>query len=102
MERLKKIQKKIQDYYEMSFESEKEDCEYNKRLKNELKQLIIDLKDENLSVINEILLVLAKSTGCAEDQEIADDIINYLHNNNFINDKHVEFFYNHIATGRWT
>ena len=100
LKKIKNIQNNILSYYEMSFENDNEDYIYNKSIKEKLKQIIIDSKD-NPIIVEKALLVLAASTGCAEDQQIAEEICNYLFDNQFINNKQLDFFYNNIRTDRW-
>jgi hypothetical protein len=100
MQKIESIQREIFEYYEMIFENEQDDYSYNKTIKNKLKEIIINTKNNNV-VVEKALSVLAESTGCAEDQEIAEEIINYLFENKFINDNQLDLFYNNIGTGRW-
>jgi len=99
--KIEKIEKEIQEYYEMSFEKEQDDYSYNKLLKNKIKQLIVDSKNSKSGIIDAALLLLAKSTGCSEDQEIADEIINYLHDREYITSTQLSFFYDNLSTKRW-
>lgn len=102
LEKLNEIENQIQKYYEMSFENEREDYEHNKSLKRKIEQLIIDSKKDHSNVIDAALLVLAKSTGCAEDQEIAEDIVNRLYDQKHISHVQLNYFYDNISTRRWT
>ncbi|WP_158978793.1 hypothetical protein [Cellulophaga sp. L1A9] len=99
--KIEAIEKEVQNYYENSFEEGNDDYKTNKLIKEKIKHLIIDLNKLNNDAINKALLVLAKSTGCAEDQEIADDIINYLHDNKYIDEKQLNYFYDNTAVRRW-
>ncbi len=101
LEKLEKIKQQIEQYQKMSFENPEDDYGQNKSIKIKLQQLIIDSKKYEHTVTDSVLLTLAKSTGCAEDQEIAEEIVAYLHDNEYINDKQLDFFYNNIGTGRW-
>lgn len=101
LEKLNEIENQIQKYYEMSFENDEEDYNYNRSLKIKIEHLIIDSKKGHSNIIDAALLVLAKSTGCAEDQEIAENIINRLHDQKFISDVELNYFYDNISTGRW-
>jgi hypothetical protein len=78
--KIENIKNEILNYHSMSFESEEEDYAFNKKIKEQLKEIIINSKKEN-DIIDKELLVLAESAGCAEDQEIAEDIISYLFEN---------------------
>lgn len=100
-QKIESIEEQISQYYEMIFDSESEDYNYNKILKNKLKDIIINSKN-NVVIIEKALLVLAKSTGCAEDQEIAEEIINYLFENKIINNNQLDIFYDNLGTNRWT
>lgn len=99
-QKIESIKKQISQYYEMVFENDNEDYNYNKMLKNKLKEIIINSKNK-ISVVEKALLALPKSTGCAEDQEIAEDIINYLFENKIINSSQLDLFYNNLGTNRW-
>lgn len=94
------IEEQISQYYEMVFDDEGEDYNYNKQLKNKLKKIILNSKNDSI-IIEKALLVLAKSTGCAEDQEIAEEIINYLFENKIINSHQLGVFYDNLGTNRW-
>jgi hypothetical protein len=103
MEKLLKIEnikEEILNYQLMSFENEEEDYAFNKKIKKQLEEVIINSTNEN-DTIDKALLVLAESTGCAEDQEIAEDIVSYLFDNQFINQSQTDYFYDNIGTGRW-
>jgi hypothetical protein len=53
-------------------------------------------------LIQESLKLLAENTGCAEDSEIAEDILDFLfYNQKILNQKNIDFFYNHSSTERW-
>jgi hypothetical protein len=97
---IENIEEQISKYYEMVFEHETDDYIYNKKLKNKLKKVILNSK-KNEEVIEKALFVLARTTGCAEDQEIAEEIINDLFESKVINKKHLDIFYNNLGTNRW-
>jgi hypothetical protein len=99
-QKIESIEKQISQYYEMTFDNDKEDYNYNEMLKNKLRDVIANSKN-NVTIVEKALLVLAKSTGCAEDQEIAERIINYLFENKIINDSQLDLFYNNLGTNRW-
>ncbi|WP_051263755.1 hypothetical protein [Tenacibaculum ovolyticum] len=99
--KIETIEKEIQNYYENSFEEGNDDYKTNKLIKEKIKHLIIKINNLNSDVINRALLVLAKSTGCTEDQEIADNIINNLHDNGYIDEKQLNYFYDNTAIRRW-
>lgn len=100
-QKIESIEKHISQYYEMTFDNDNEDYNYNKMLKNKLKEIIVNSKN-NIIIIEKALLVLAKSTGCAEDQEIAEEIINYLFENKIINNNQLDLFYDNLGTNRWS
>jgi hypothetical protein len=98
--KIENIKNEILNYHSISFGNEEEDYAFNKKIKEQLKEIIINSKKEN-DIIDKALLVLAESTGCAEDQEIAEDIISYLFENQIINQSQLDYFYDNIGTGRW-
>ncbi len=100
LEKLRVIENQLNEYYQMFFENEREDYNYNKLLKNRLKELVISQKG-NEKNINSILLVLAKNTGCVEDEKIAEEIIDYLYENKYINSENMSIFYDNKSTNRW-
>ena len=100
MEDIEKIKSEISKYYEMTFKNDEDDYNYNIVIKNKLKEIIINSQDNHM-VVDKALLVLAESTGCSEDQEIAEEIIDYLFENQFINQNQLNLFYSNIGTGRW-
>ena len=72
IERIKSI---LQDYYNKDFNSDEEDFYVNKSNKELIEQLIVRVKrDDAIPVSNksplikEVLVLLAKNTGCAEDE----------------------------------
>lgn len=99
-QKIESVEKQISQYHEMKFDNDNEDYNYNKTLKNKLKEVIINSKTNSV-VIQKALLVLAKSTGCTQDHEIAEDIINYLLENKIINNNQLDLFYDNLGTNRW-
>ena len=97
---IENIEKLISEYYEMTFNNDEEDYIYNKQLKNKLKAVIINSKSNN--VIDKALDVLAESTGCAEDLQIAEDILNELFENKVIDKNQFDTFYKNVGTNRWS
>jgi hypothetical protein len=97
---IESIKQEINQYYEMSFENEIEDYLFNKKLKEKLQKVIIDYNTDEI-IIQKALLVLAESTGCAEDQGIAVEILNLLYDKKYIKQKDLDFFYQNVATRRW-
>jgi hypothetical protein len=94
------INQEISQYQEMSFDNEMEDYLFNKSIKQKLQQVIIDHYTDK-EVVQKALLVLATTTGCAEDQEIAEAILDLLNDKNYIDQKDLDFFCQNVATGRW-
>jgi hypothetical protein len=101
LKEIEAIKAQIKEYNEMAFDNENEDYNFNKSVKNKLKLLILNLKNNNENMIEAALLVLAESTGCAEDQEIAEDIVSYLYDHKHINKNQMDYFYENIGTNRW-
>jgi len=101
LKEIEAIELEIEAYYSMSFTSEKESYNKNKLIKNKLKKVIIELNNNHEKEIEQALFVLARNTGCVENQEIAEEIIEHLHENNFIDTTHINYFYENINTGRW-
>ena len=101
LERIKNVEKLISKYYEMSFENEKDDYNFNKSIKESLKQMILESGSQNDRVKEQALLVFAQSSGCAEDQEIAEEIIDDLFDNKLINNRQLDYFYENLGTKRW-
>ncbi|MCC9070023.1 hypothetical protein LNQ49_00195 [Flavobacterium sp. F-65] len=99
-QKIERVEEQISQYYEIVFDNDSEDYNYNKMLKNKLKEIIISSRDNN-TIIEKALFVLAKSTGCSEDQEIADDIVGYLFENKIINNNQLKLFYDNLGTNRW-
>jgi hypothetical protein len=99
-EKIEDIKRQLSEYYEMIFDNDEEDYRYNKLLKNKLKAIIISTK--NNAVIERAIAVLAESTGCAEDLQIAEDILEELLDNNIISKNQFEIFYKNAGTNRWS
>lgn len=70
--------------------------------------MIIQVKQElglshsaQQQVIKEALMLLAKSTGCVEDEQIAENMLDKLHlESKVIDQKDIDFFYQ-INPNRW-
>jgi hypothetical protein len=101
LKEIETIKAQIKEYNEMSFDNENDDYNFNKYVKTKLKLLILNLKNNDENIVKKALLVLAESTGCAEDQEIAEDIVSYLYEHKHINKKQMDYFYENIGTSRW-
>ena len=85
LKEIERIKSVLADYYDTDFDSDEEDFLVNKSNKQLIEQLIINLKnDDELDVSNknffikEALQLLAKNTGCVEDEEISDEILERL------------------------
>ena len=100
MKELEQIKKEIQDYYSISFDSAEDDYITNARIKNKIKDIIIDHKND-VDVIDNALLLLAETTGCAEDEEIAEKILDELFDNNFLSQAQLDLYYKNVGTNRW-
>jgi len=77
------------NYYNEQFKTEEEDYIENKKTKEQIKKLIIQVyNDSTLSeadkgyIIKVAVELLAKNTGCVEDVVIAEDILDSLFNEN--------------------
>ena len=100
LQQLEEIKSDLDQYYKLNFKTDLEDYNYNKSLKNRLKKLIINVSDDS-KIKKKVLLVLAQNTGCSEDHEIAEEIINHLFDNNFIDEIHLNYYYDNVSTNRW-
>ncbi|WP_133557840.1 hypothetical protein [Pedobacter duraquae] len=100
LKNIESIKQELGRYYEMSFDNETGDYLDNKVIKQKLQQLIINQYTDK-EVVRQVLLLLAENTGCAEDHEIAEEILNLLHDKKYIDQKDLDFFYQNVATGRW-
>ena len=96
IERIKSV---LADYYDTDFDSDEEDFLVNKSNKQLIEQLIINLKnDDELDVSNksffikEALQLLAKNTGCVEDEEISDEILEKLLVKHIITQKDEKYY----------
>jgi hypothetical protein len=80
----------------------------NLKIKNNIKELVIKIKnDASLTennkqlVINESLKLLAENTGCVEDCKISEIILNELKDRQIIDENNIEHYYSNENTGRW-
>ena len=78
LKEIERIKSVLADYYDTDFDSDEEDFLVNKSNKQLIEKLIINLKnDDELDVSNKIFFIkealqlLAKNTGCVEDEEIS-------------------------------
>ena len=105
IERIKSV---LADYYDTDFDSDEEDFLVNKSNKKLIEQLIINLKNDELDVSNksffikEALQLLAKNTGCVEDEEISDEILEKLLVKHIITQKDEKYYTQLKSTKRWT
>ena len=106
IERIKSV---LADYYDTDFDADEEDFLVNKSNKQLIEKLIINLKnDDELDVSNksffikEALQLLAKNTGCVEDEEISDEILEKLLVKHIITQKDEKYYTQLKSTKRWT
>jgi hypothetical protein len=106
---IKRLKIVLESFYNKQFSSEEEELKENRGNKNLIKKLIILANsDEHLSdsdkqlIINDSLKLLAENTGCAEDSEIAENLLDYLfYDVKILNQKNIDEYYNYTSTGRW-
>ncbi|MGE8036315.1 hypothetical protein [Lysinibacillus xylanilyticus] len=97
------------NYYNEQFKTEEEDYIENKKTKEQIKKLIIQVyNDSTLSeadkgyIIKLAVELLAKNTGCAEDLDIAEDILDCLFNDmKILSQDNIDNFYEQFSCGRW-
>jgi hypothetical protein len=110
--KINEINISLNNYYENErngiFINEKDSYNENIKIKNIIKELIIAVNDtvsiseiEKQSIKNKLLKLLAENTGCAEDCEIAEIILNDLIKRNIINQNDIDYYYSNENTGRW-
>ncbi|GAB0170622.1 hypothetical protein LSPCS325_40590 [Lysinibacillus sp. CTST325] len=98
-----------ENYYNNQFKSEEEDYIENKKVKEQIKKLIIQVyNDSTLSeadrgyLIKVAVELLAKNTGCVEDAEIAEDILDSLFNDmKILSQEDIGNFYEQYSCRRW-
>ncbi|MEK4171407.1 hypothetical protein MHI22_07520 [Lysinibacillus sp. FSL L8-0312] len=104
-----KIRSSLKNYYNKQFKSEEEDYIENKKIKEQIKKLIIQVyNDRTLSKTDRGYLVkvgvelLANNTGCAEDVEIAEDILDSLfYDMKILSQEDIDNFYEQYLCKRW-
>ncbi|MFJ6267074.1 hypothetical protein ACIQGW_19125 [Lysinibacillus xylanilyticus] len=104
-----KIRNSLKNYYNEQFKSEEEEYIGNKKVKEQKKKLIIQVyNDSTLSeadrgyIIKVAVELLAKNTGCAEDLDIAEDILDCLFNDmKILSQDNIDNFYEQFSCGRW-
>lgn len=84
--KLNRIANNLITFYKSQFNSPEEEYQANKNAKEQVGQLIIHVKRElglsraaQQQVVNEALMLLAKSTGCVADEQIAENMLDKLH-----------------------
>jgi len=105
MSELAKVEQLLNEYYENEPFNEQK----NKFIKNRIKELIIlAYEDASLSEtdkqasIDKALILLAEHTGCGEDYQIAQAILDDLYDQRkIINQKNIDDFYANSPIGRW-
>lgn len=105
---IERIKSMLEDYYNKDFNSEEEDFRVNKFNKELIEKLIVNVKHDDTmavsnksSLIKEALVLLAKNTGCAEDEVISEEILNRLLLTQTIVQQDIEFYSNLKSTRRW-
>lgn len=104
-----KIRNSLKNYYNKQFNSEKEDFIENKKNKEQIKKLIIQVyNDSTLSepdirnLIKAGLELLAKNTGSAEDREIAENILDSLYYDmKILRQEDIDNYYEQFSNRRW-
>ena len=104
-----KIRNSLKNYYNEQFKSEEEDYIENKKTKEQIKKLIIQVyNDSTLSeadrgyIIKVAVELLAKNTGCVEDVVIAEDILDSLFNDmKILRQENIDNFYEQYSSRRW-
>ncbi|WP_432702819.1 hypothetical protein [Lysinibacillus sphaericus] len=104
-----KIRDFLKNYYNEQFKSEEEDYIENKKTKEQIKNLIIQVyNDSTLSeadkgdIIKVAVELLAKNTGCVEDVVIAEDILDSLFNDmKILSQENIDNFYEQYSSRRW-
>ncbi|WP_337982481.1 hypothetical protein [Lysinibacillus sp. C5.1] len=106
---INKIRDFLKNYYNEQFKSEEEDYIENKKTKEQIKNLIIQVyNDSTLSeadkgdIIKVAVELLAKNTGCVEDVVIAEDILDSLFNDmKILSQEDIDNFYEQYSSRRW-
>ncbi|WP_228007960.1 hypothetical protein [Citrobacter sp. BDA59-3] len=99
---LKKISKKLNDFYSEEYLYEEDEYLANKEIKAELVDFIIKSNESSeFLLVQDALLLLFDNTGCQEDFEILDEIISPLFEKNILDDKLLEKYCNNSPLSRW-
>jgi hypothetical protein len=111
-EEINRINALLNEYYknyQKNYINGNEDFNENLKIKNNIKDLIIKIRnDASLTennkqlIINESLKLLAENTGCAEDCKISEIILNELEDRQIIDKNNIEYYFSNENTGRWT
>ena len=98
----------LNEYYKKSYINEEESYCESLKIKNNIKNLIIKIscdflltENQKNEKINEILKLLAENTGCVEDCQISEKILDDLSNKGIIKQKNIDYYYENENTGRW-
>ncbi|MBF0960551.1 MAG: hypothetical protein HXK20_00355 [Alloprevotella tannerae] len=98
----------LEDYYNIDYNSDEEDFQANKFNKKRIEELIVQVKRDYTilisnknTLIKEALMLLAKNTGCAEDEEISEEILNRLLATQTIVQQDIEYYSKLKSTKRW-
>ena len=94
--------------YNIDYNSDEEDFQANKFNKKRIEELIVQVKRDDTilisnksALIKEALKLLAKNTGCAEDEEISEEILNRLLATQTIVQQDIEYYSKLKSTKRW-
>lgn len=105
---IERIKSMLEDYYNKDFNSEEEDFRVNKFNKELIEKLIVNVKHDDTmtvsnknSLIKEALVLLAKNTGCEEDEVISEEILNHLLVTQAIVQQDIDYYSNLKSTRRW-
>ena len=92
----------------LDYNSDEEDFQANKFNKKRIEELIVQVKRDDTilisnksTLIKEALMLLAKNTGCAEDEEISEEILNRLLATQTIVQQDIEYYSKLKSTKRW-
>ncbi len=99
----------LENFYTAKFTSSEKEYETNKTSKQQIRQLIVRIKEaqdlsgaEQQYLVNEALMLLTKNTGSAADSEIAEEILDHLFFElKLIHQHDIDRFYQFISTRRW-
>ena len=98
------IKREIEQHYNKTFSSEKEEYQDNYEGKKKLIDYTIELfKDKQLNkdILKEILNIFSKNTGSSEDLEILDILFSDLLDNQIINNEEYQNVIESSSVDRW-